>query len=108
MATRSIGSRTAAKPTPGSARTLRSLILDIGLPKLLGFEVLKRLRARNSRLPVLMLTARDGVDDRVRGPRPLAPRLSRQALELAEFKARVRALTRRGMSGAPRSSDTAA
>src|SRR4029453_8729885 len=43
------------------------LILDISLPKLSGFEVLKRLRARNSRLPVLLLTALDSVTDRVRG-----------------------------------------
>src|SRR6266705_3353666 len=43
------------------------LILDISLPKLSGFEVLKRLRARNSRLPVLLLTALDSVSDRVRG-----------------------------------------
>ena len=42
------------------------LILDIGLPRLSGFEVLKRLRGRGSALPVLMLTALDGVDDRVR------------------------------------------
>src|SRR6185503_16474273 len=43
------------------------LILDISLPKLSGFEVLKRMRARNSRLPVLLLTALDSVTDRVRG-----------------------------------------
>ena len=43
------------------------LILDLSLPKLSGFEVLKRLRARNSRLPVLLLTALDSVTDRVRG-----------------------------------------
>ena len=77
------------------------LILDIGLPKLSGFEVLKRLRARNSRLPVLMLTARDGVDDRVRGLDLGADDYLAKPFELAELKARVRALTRRGMSGAP-------
>ena len=77
------------------------LILDIGLPRLSGFEVLKRLRARNSRLPVLMLTARDGVDDRVRGLDLGADDYLAKPFELAELKARVRALTRRGMSGAP-------
>src|SRR4051812_16475077 len=41
------------------------LILDIGLPKRSGLEVLKRLRARDSRVPVLLLTALDGVGDRV-------------------------------------------
>ena len=43
------------------------LILDLGLPKLPGIEVLKRLRARKSAVPVLILTAQDGVEDRVRG-----------------------------------------
>src|SRR5512134_1826507 len=42
-------------------------ILDIGLPKLGGFDVLQRLRARGTRMPVLLLTARDAVADRVRG-----------------------------------------
>jgi two-component system, OmpR family, response regulator len=77
------------------------LILDIGLPMLSGFDVLKRLRARNSRVPVLMLTARDGVDDRVRGLDLGADDYLAKPFELAELKARVRALTRRGMSGAP-------
>jgi two-component system OmpR family response regulator len=43
------------------------LILDIGLPKKSGLEVLRRLRGRDSRMPVLILTALDGVNDRVRG-----------------------------------------
>lgn len=43
------------------------LILDLGLPKMSGLEVLKRLRARNSQLPVLILTALDGTGDRVMG-----------------------------------------
>jgi len=43
------------------------LILDLGLPKKSGLDVLKRLRAGDSRLPVLILTALDGVSDRVRG-----------------------------------------
>lgn len=43
------------------------LILDLGLPKMPGLEVLKRLRARNSNLPVLILTAADSVDERVKG-----------------------------------------
>ena len=77
------------------------LILDISLPKLSGFEVLKRLRARNSRLPVLLLTALDGVADRVRGLDAGADDYLAKPFELAELEARVRALTRRGMSGAP-------
>src|SRR5258708_29613594 len=77
------------------------LILDISLPKLSGFEVLKRLRARNSRLPVLLLTALDGVADRVRGLDAGADDYLAKPFQLAELEARVRALTRRGMSGAP-------
>lgn len=77
------------------------LILDISLPKLCGFEVLKRLRARDSRLPVLLLTAFDSVTDRVRGLDAGADDYLAKPFQLAELEARVRALTRRGMSGAP-------
>ncbi|MEP6469434.1 MAG: response regulator [Chloroflexota bacterium] len=44
-----------------------AMILDIGLPDLSGTDVARRLRARGSQLPILMLTARDAVEDRVRG-----------------------------------------
>ena len=43
------------------------VILDLGLPKLPGLDVLRRLRARKSSTPVLILTALDGIDDRVKG-----------------------------------------
>src|SRR5262245_37689660 len=43
------------------------LILDLGLPKKSGLDVLKRLRSRNSAIPVLILTARDSLTDRVTG-----------------------------------------
>src|SRR5262249_41023054 len=77
------------------------LILDLGLPVKSGLDVLKRLRASDSRLPVLILTALDGVRDRVRGlfPRPHAHRP--MPFCLADLEARVRALTRRGMAGGP-------
>lgn len=75
------------------------LILDIGLPRLSGFEILKRLRSRKSKLPVLILTALDGVDDRVRGLDLGADDYLAKPFKLAELEARVRALTRRG-SGA--------
>jgi two-component system OmpR family response regulator len=77
------------------------LILDISLPKLSGLEVLKRLRARNSRLPVLLLTALDSIEDRVRGLDAGADDYLVKPFQLAELEARARALTRRGMSGAP-------
>jgi two-component system OmpR family response regulator len=77
------------------------LILDISLPKLSGFEVLKRLRARNSRLPVLLLTALGSVSDRVRGLDAGADDYLAKPFKLAELEARARALTRRGMAGVP-------
>jgi two-component system, OmpR family, response regulator len=77
------------------------LILDIGLPKKSGLDVLKRLRSRDSRLPVLILTALDGLHDRVRGLDAGADDYLAKPFELAELEARVRALTRRGMAGGP-------
>ncbi len=78
------------------------LILDIGLPKLSGLEVLKRLRARSCSLPVLILTALDGTGDRVRGLDLGADDYMVKPFELAELEARVRALTRRSTGTAPR------
>jgi len=74
------------------------LILDLGLPKKSGLDVLKRLRARDSRL---ILTAADGVSDRVRGLDAGADDYLAKPFDLAELEARVRALTRRGMAGSP-------
>ena len=72
------------------------LILDLGLPKMGGLEVLRRLRARQSPLPVLILTALDGVSDRVRGLDLGADDYLAKPFDLNELEARVRALTRRG------------
>ena len=77
------------------------LILDLGLPRLSGLEVLKRLRARNSQLPVLILTALDGTHDRVKGLDLGADDYMVKPFELAELEARVRALTRRSSGTAP-------
>ena len=77
------------------------LILDIGLPRKSGFDVLKHLRARASRVPVLILTGRDAVTDRVRGLDAGADDYLAKPFDLAELEARVRALTRRGMAGGP-------
>jgi two-component system OmpR family response regulator len=77
------------------------LILDLGLPKKSGLDVLKHLRGRDSHLPVLILTALDGVNERVRGLDAGADDYLAKPFELAELEARVRALTRRGMAGSP-------
>lgn len=76
------------------------LILDIGLPKLSGLEVLKRLRARNSTLPVLILTAADSVEQRVKGLDLGADDYMAKPFALSELEARARALTRRAAGAA--------
>jgi len=77
------------------------VILDLGLPKLSGLDVLKRLRARNTQLPVLILTALDGVSDRVKGLDAGADDYMVKPFELPELEARVRALARRSAGTAP-------
>ncbi|MFC5431485.1 response regulator [Paraburkholderia denitrificans] len=77
------------------------LILDLGLPKMPGLEVLRRLRGRNSTLPVLILTAADSVDERVKGLDLGADDYMAKPFALNELEARVRALTRRGAGGGP-------
>ena len=76
------------------------LILDLGLPKMNGLEVLRRLRARGQTLPVLILTAADGVEERVKGLDYGADDYMAKPFALSELEARVRALTRRGMGAA--------
>ena len=76
------------------------LILDLGLPKMHGLEVLRRLRGRGQTLPVLILTAADGVDERVKGLDLGADDYMAKPFALTELEARVRALTRRGMGAA--------
>jgi two-component system OmpR family response regulator len=73
------------------------LILDLGLPKMHGLEVLKKLRARGSSLPVLILTAAESVEERVQGLDLGADDYMAKPFALSELEARVRALTRRGM-----------
>jgi two-component system OmpR family response regulator len=77
------------------------LILDLGLPRLPGLEILRRLRARNSALPVLILTAADSIEDRVKGLDLGADDYMAKPFALTELEARVRALTRRGAGGGP-------
>ena len=73
------------------------LVLDVGLPDIDGFEVLRRLRLRRSPMSVLVLTARDAVDDRVHGLDLGADDYLTKPFSVDEFEARIRALLRRNL-----------
>ena len=72
-----------------------ALLLDLGLPKKEGIDVLKTMRQRGNRLPVLILTARDAIADRVRGLDAGADDYLVKPFDLDELAARVRAVLRR-------------
>ncbi len=71
------------------------ITLDVGLPDMSGFDVLKSLRAKGCHAPVLILTARDEIDDRVRGLDLGADDYLLKPFEPRELAARIRALLRR-------------
>ena len=73
-----------------------AIVLDVLLPGIDGFEVCRRLRADGIRSPVLMLTARDAVEDRVRGLDTGADDYLTKPFSFPELAARLRALSRRG------------
>jgi len=73
-----------------------AIVLDVSMPGLDGFETCRRLRADGLWMPVLMLTARDAVEDRVRGLDGGADDYLTKPFSLAELTARLRALVRRG------------
>lgn len=75
------------------------LILDVMMPGLDGWEVLRMVRAAGKEVPVLFLTARDGVDDRVKGLELGADDYLVKPFAFSELLARVRTLLRRGSSG---------
>lgn len=76
------------------------VVLDVGMPGLDGFDVLRLLRARGATTPVLVLTARDDVDERVRGLRLGADDYVTKPFSIAEVVARVEALLRRSATSA--------
>ena len=73
-----------------------AILLDLGLPGRSGLEVLAALRGRGLRIPVLVVTARDAIDDRVRGLDSGADDYLVKPFAFAELLARLRALLRRG------------
>ena len=77
------------------------VVLDVGLRDMNGFEVCRRLRSGGRWAPVLMLTARDSVADRVRGLDAGADDYLTKPFAMAELAARVRALVRRGSHARP-------
>jgi two-component system OmpR family response regulator/two-component system response regulator QseB len=76
-------------------RSHAALVLDLGLPKVDGLEVLARARAQGIDTPVLVLTARDAVQDRIRGLNVGADDYVVKPVDLEELAARLRALVRR-------------
>ncbi len=79
-----------------SGEAYDAVVLDLGLPRLSGMEVLARTRAVRNPVPVLILTARDTVPDRIAGPEAGADDYLVKPFDLGELQARLRALIRRG------------
>ena len=72
-----------------------AVVLDVGMPGVDGLELCRRLRAAGDRVPVLMLTARDAVEDRIDGLDAGADDYLVKPFDVGELKARLRALLRR-------------
>jgi two-component system OmpR family response regulator len=83
-----------------SAPGIDAIVLDVGLPDISGLEVARRLRTGGSTVPILMLTARDAVADRVAGLDAGADDYLVKPFAIEELSARVRALGRRGRASA--------
>jgi two-component system response regulator MprA len=72
-----------------------AVVLDVGMPDIDGLEVCRRLRAAGNRVPVLMLTARDAIEDRIEGLDAGADDYLVKPFDVGELQARLRALLRR-------------
>jgi len=80
-----------------SAQSYDAVILDLGLPRLPGLDVLRRARAAKNPVPILILTARDTVPDRIAGLDAGADDYLVKPFDLGELQARLRALLRRAV-----------
>jgi two-component system, OmpR family, response regulator QseB len=77
-----------------------AIVLDLGLPKLNGIRVLENLRLRGNKTPVLILTAKDNIDDKIKGLDMGADDYMIKPFDLSEVSARLRALQRRALNRA--------
>jgi two-component system OmpR family response regulator len=91
----------ASALTAISADPPDAVVLDVMLPDVQGFDLVQLLRAQGNQLPVLMLTARDAVEDRVRGLRLGADDYVTKPFSVVEVVARVEALLRRSRASEP-------
>jgi two-component system OmpR family response regulator len=76
------------------AQDFNLIVLDLGLPDMDGLELLRRLRSRKVPLPIMILTTRDGVNDRINGSKQGADDYMTKPFELRELEARIHALIR--------------
>jgi len=85
----------AAGLTASLSEPFAAVLLDLGLPRRDGLDVLRELRARKHRVPVIVLTARDGVEDRIAGLDSGADDYVVKPFDVGELAARLRAVVRR-------------
>jgi two-component system OmpR family response regulator/two-component system response regulator QseB len=78
-----------------ASQPFAAVVLDLGIPGISGLELLRRLRARKNAVPVLILTARDAIPDRIAGLDSGADDYLAKPVDLGELAARLRALSRR-------------
>ncbi len=92
--------RAAYKALTANTDSFDAIVLDLGLPKMSGLEVLRSIREENITTPVVILTARETIDDRVKGLDAGADDYLTKPFDLDELCARLRALQRRSKSRA--------
>lgn len=92
--------RTATDVIASNYETFDAVVLDLGLPKVSGLDVLRSIRDRNITTPVVILTAKDTIDDRIKGLDGGSDDYMTKPFDLEELCARLRALQRRSKSRA--------